>query len=92
MSLFHPYAKIYITGALYKGLTKQYPISKRSAKERRKRQLPKPYDFETCKIDSTNVGSRNWYLGKMDYLVHLQNQSPQLYRDMWIRITSNNTH
>ena len=85
-SLFHPYAKIYITGALYKGLTKQYPISKRSAKERRKRQLPKPYDFETCKIDSTNIESTNWYLGKMDYLVHLQNQCPHLYRDMWIRI------
>ena len=85
-SVFHQYAKIYIQGALYKAMTKHYPISKISAKERKKRKMPKAFDFETCGIN--DVHQNNWYLGKMDYL---KNESPITHynddlRDLWINI------
>ena len=87
-SVFHQYAKIYIQGALYKAMTKHYPISKISAKERKKRKMPKAFDFETC--GKNDVHQNNWYLGKMDYL---KNESPKTIsqtnyhddlRDLWI--------
>ena len=87
-SIFHQYAKIYIQGALYKAMTKHYPISRISAKERKKRKIPKAFDFETC--GKNYVHQNNWYLGKMDYLNHdsLKTISQTNYdddlRDIWI--------
>lgn len=83
-SLFHHYAKIYIKGGLYQGLTKHYPITKVSAKERRTRKDVKPYDYETCGEQSYT----NTYLGKYDYLSF--NEDPLSYgkyRDYWIKIS-----
>ena len=85
-SLFHSYAKIYIQGALYNGLTKHYPIAKVSAKERRKKKSFVNYTYETCgEMNSVN----NRYLGKNDYIVH-ESQSEEIHqdltRDLWIKI------
>ena len=84
--LFHSYAKIYIQGALYNGLTKHFPISKVSAKQRRKKKPFVKYTYETCgEMDTV----KNSYLGKMDYIAH-ESQSEEIHqdltRDLWIQI------
>ena len=84
-ALFHHYAKIYIKGGLYQGLTKHYPITKVSAKERRARKDVIPYDYETCGEQSY----RNTYLGKSDYLSS-SNKEPLsygTYREYWMKIS-----
>ena len=80
-SNFNWFARIYIRGSLYNTLTKQFPISKDSAKLRRSRRYVKhlPYD---------EIGSsRNWYLHNRD----LKNNAPNSYTNvdydiMWSRI------
>lgn len=89
-ALFHHYAKIYIKGGLYQGLTKHYPITKVSAKERRMRKDVKPYDYETCgeQYNDKYISPTNSYLGKSDYLSF--NEDPtsyNTYRDYWIKIS-----
>jgi len=84
--LFHSYAKIYIQGALYNGLTKHFPISKVSAKQRRKKKPFVKYTYETCgEMDTV----KNSYLGKTDYIAH-ESQSEEIHqdltRDLWIQI------
>jgi RNA polymerase sigma factor (sigma-70 family) len=87
-SLFHPYAKMYIIGALYNCLTKQYPIQKSSTATRRKRKNRKQYDYETCGVQNTLVG-QTWYLGKYNSIPSsLQSDTFGTKRDMWILIDS----
>jgi RNA polymerase sigma factor (sigma-70 family) len=86
--LFHPYAKMYIIGAVYNCLTKHYPIQKSSSTERRKRKVCKKYDYETCGRQNTLVGP-TWYLGKYNSIPSsLQSDTFGTKRDMWIRIES----
>jgi len=86
--LFYPYAKIYIIGALYNGLTKHYPIQKSSQTERRKRKLYKAYNFETCG-KQTDYPGQTWYLGKYNSLSSLLELDKNgAKRDIWILIHS----
>jgi len=86
--LFYPYAKIYIIGALYNCLTKQYPIQRTSITERRKRKPYKSYEFETCGRQTIYPGP-TWYLGKYNSISSsLENYNTDSKRDLWILIHS----
>ena len=79
---FTKFARLYIKGSLYKGLTKHYPISKENANERRKKQNTSYDGYDS--IDWT----MNAYLGKANYNINSQIDSLNMedYKMLWKKI------
>ena len=62
-SNFYKYARVYIRGSLYKGLTKHYPISKIPPKKRKESKSKK---FDSYDNDDTDSWFDNVYLGNYE--------------------------
>lgn len=83
---FVKFAKIYIDGSLYKGLTKHYPITQITAKERSKHKGETSFkNFDSIRDKTTNLylGTNQWHPLKstMNYLPY--NFPVERYMQKW---------
>lgn len=82
-SNFYQYAKIYIKGALYTGLTELYPISKEKKTNRRRKRQKYSNNYDDL------YQFNNFYLGKYDKLESsLDYQNKEKYYIFWEKIQS----
>jgi hypothetical protein len=81
-SNFYKYAQTYINGSLYKCLTVNYPLSKKTRNERRKKQK---YIFG---YDEIFKDDNNYYLGKRDFVkntnIYKKDFTP--FENVWTKI------